>query len=1314
MRKFLLFALATLMVTSAGFAQTCTVGSTTGITDNRLPFYQFYTYSEGQYCIPASEMALCFPTGGTFSEIGWHWRSGAAVSSSYTSIDIYLKNIPDPCPNLCTAPDPNPGTLVYSGPWSCTAAIGWKMIAMSTPFTYNPGDCLLVTVCDTLGPDYNYGSSVYWSTNSLTGSGFMRYSDSVDPVDCDLTTALSYSSCINEWVSTGFTDASVPTPTPTTPPPGCDHQICLIDSFGDGWNGGTVAVTVNGNPVPGSPFTLASGTGPTCYTFTADTGDAIFCDYTPGSWSYENEYYVLDGSGLELGRTGSGGTVPADLTLTGNCPSGIVISPDPSVVNSSGCGNQTLTHTLQVGNFTGQNDTFNLSITGNTWTTTVTSTNPVAINDNQFATVTVDVVVPVLTAPGSDTCTFNVAAVTGTDTATSTLTTNYLHMGSVTTLFAQNNGQSGNMFDIDVAYPTTITAFDINVDAIAVNIEIYTKSGTCVGFETNASAWTLLYTVTGVAGAGPDNPTFIDLSSIGGWLVTGGTYGVYITCTNGTYMNYTTGGPWTYSSGPLTVTTHSGNAYPFSSFFAPRAWNGTVYYSCDTVQGVYLTPAISFGMDVPGSTVIHNFLVQNFSGVSELFDLSIGGSPAWTTTINGLAPPITIGPIPDGGNQTFTVEVVIPGTATYPDTDTCTVTATGQTSAYSDTSDITTQAFPSLFYAYGLDVYPGTGDLKGFFDLGVPGNWFDIGAGGIDFHPAGDFLGNDFSQIYMVGYYDNVLKSVNTVSGVATTIGACAPTNGQWTGFSGAADGSAMYAMSSSCGTSSTLHTVDVTTGAVTAIGTTTTAPCIIDIAVSADGSAIYGVDLVDDNLYSIDPTTGAATSIGSTGAAANYAQGMDFDYATGELYWAAYTAQGELRTLDIGSGMSTLVGAFPSGAEVDCLSVAQEAGAAYIALIPAMSNQSGPAGSTLTHTLSLENHTGAQDTFDLAISGYTWTTVITSTNPVTIDDGAAAAVTVNVTIPAGAATLDSDSCTLTATGQVSGLSDSSTLNTTAMPPTTEAYGIELVNGELEYWPDLHQFDTWTVIGTGVSAYSFFAGDFLGTDHTQLYCITYDTNTLYSVDVATSVATMIGSVGAPTGGASWSGMTSTYDGSVMYAICTNITQSYLYTVDLTTPSVTLVGQITNAAGAIDVAINSLGEMYVHDIVADSIYSVDTATGAGTLVGTTGFSANYAQGMDCDQGCDAFYLSAFNAGNYFTELRLVNTTTGACPLLSAMGYFLEVDSFGILPASIPPTPTPTPSGPTPTPGDIPTTGPVGLGILLLGLGALLGISSFRRK
>ncbi len=121
--------------------------------------------------------------------------------------------------------------------------------------------------------------------------------------------------------------------------------------------------------------------------------------------------------------------------------------------------------------------------------------------------------------------------------------------------------------------------------------------------------------------------------------------------------------------------------------------------------------------------------------------------------------------------------------------------------------------------------------------------------------------------------------------------------------------------------TTSSLFTVDPITGASTAVGgftglTPTSAPIglIIDIAVSPSGQ-MFGHDISNDALWSIDKTTGAGTFIGFSGLAGNFAQGMDFDPATGLLYAAIYTGggTGSYGTWDTTSGVFTQILDLPS-----------------------------------------------------------------------------------------------------------------------------------------------------------------------------------------------------------------------------------------------------------------------------------------------------------------------------------------------------------------------------------------------------------------
>lgn len=116
----------------------------------------------------------------------------------------------------------------------------------------------------------------------------------------------------------------------------CTHTVRLTDTYGDGWNGGTVKIQVNGVDVltnVGSTFT--TGAGPVDFTFNANTGDVIaVIETAAGSWPTEMRVAILDGGGSTIlaaldPTTGTGNTV------AGNCPAAMVISAATVVQASS-------------------------------------------------------------------------------------------------------------------------------------------------------------------------------------------------------------------------------------------------------------------------------------------------------------------------------------------------------------------------------------------------------------------------------------------------------------------------------------------------------------------------------------------------------------------------------------------------------------------------------------------------------------------------------------------------------------------------------------------------------------------------------------------------------------------------------------------------------------------------------------------------------------------------------------------------------------------------------------------------------------------
>ena len=155
---------------------------------------------------------------------------------------------------------------------------------------------------------------------------------------------------------------------------------------------------------------------------------------------------------------------------------------------------------------------------------------------------------------------------------------------TLTTTFASNNGQSGNMFDI-------LTNSDsISLNGLGVNIpafvnsgtyEIYYRIGSHVGVENTASAWTLLDTFTGVSSAGDNTATFLDTTDL---IIPANTrVAIYSTSTtpNSLGLRYTNGtgvGDVASSNADVTIFQGTGNSYAFGTTFQPRIWNGTIDY----------------------------------------------------------------------------------------------------------------------------------------------------------------------------------------------------------------------------------------------------------------------------------------------------------------------------------------------------------------------------------------------------------------------------------------------------------------------------------------------------------------------------------------------------------------------------------------------------------------------------------------------------------------------------------------------------------------------------------------------------------------
>jgi len=96
----------------------------------------------------------------------------------------------------------------------------------------------------------------------------------------------------------------------------CTYSICLEDTYGDGWNGNSIDVTVDGTLIY-DDLTLSSGGGPECHSLTVNTGESISVIFNAtGSWTSECEFYLYDSDGTLV----ASGDDSNNINETGSCP----------------------------------------------------------------------------------------------------------------------------------------------------------------------------------------------------------------------------------------------------------------------------------------------------------------------------------------------------------------------------------------------------------------------------------------------------------------------------------------------------------------------------------------------------------------------------------------------------------------------------------------------------------------------------------------------------------------------------------------------------------------------------------------------------------------------------------------------------------------------------------------------------------------------------------------------------------------------------------------------------------------------------------
>lgn len=187
----LLVLILILLFSGSVFGQsTVTIGSGTTTTSN-FPLTSNYGYSYTQQIFTQAQIN----TSGQIQKLRFYWSSGAMTNSS--AWVIYMGHTSKTTFSSTTDWIPLTSlTQVFNGTITPPSVAGWWEITLSTPFSYNNTDNLVIAVDENTS---GYGSLAYWrSFTSGSNTGIYYRSDGTNPDPNSPPTSNGRSSAINQ------------------------------------------------------------------------------------------------------------------------------------------------------------------------------------------------------------------------------------------------------------------------------------------------------------------------------------------------------------------------------------------------------------------------------------------------------------------------------------------------------------------------------------------------------------------------------------------------------------------------------------------------------------------------------------------------------------------------------------------------------------------------------------------------------------------------------------------------------------------------------------------------------------------------------------------------------------------------------------------------------------------------------------------------------------------------------------------------------------------------------------------------------------
>ncbi|HEY0229943.1 MAG TPA: hypothetical protein VGC55_01720, partial [Dokdonella sp.] len=200
---------------------------------------------------------------------------------------------------------------------------------------------------------------------------------------------------------------------------------------------------------------------------------------------------------------------------------------------------------------------------------------------------------------------------------------------------------------------------------------------------------------------------------------------------------------------------------------------------------------------------------------------------------------------------------------------------------------------------------------------------------------------------------------------------------------------------------------------------------------------------------------------------------------------------------------------------------------------------------------------------------------------------------------------------------------------------------------------------------------ALYGGDFIGNDFSKEYVINVYSSQLETIDTDTGAITVIGPL-ALDSAFTWSGLKWDPVSNNLYAVAVDGGDSHstrLFTLDSATAAATYVADISgvDTGGGIiviDIAIDQAGRMYGVEIAGDDFIAIDKASGAAEVVGSLGFDAGFAEGLDFDDSTGLLYFAGYDVGADTGNLYTINLATGHADLIAPTGNGDEFDALAI--------------------------------------------------